>query len=231
MVISHRYKFIFFCNGKTGTTSIQKALDYLDESSNMNHGAHYLWANKHMPPAVARAMLPARVWDNYFKFVFVRNPYDWAISHYEYSFRPKGRKQMILDTLAGRSSISSLLSGFKNQQKWLEKEYIDEDGILKLWQYLKLVRGLAGAESLMQKNYTQSIDGENIVDYVGKLETVDDDISNIADRIGVTVKLPHLNRTRTSAGGRLKLSDAARQKIKELWKEDFDLFGYSQIPR
>ena len=39
MIVSHKHKFIFICNGKTGTTSIEHGLAAYDESVDMNHGA------------------------------------------------------------------------------------------------------------------------------------------------------------------------------------------------
>ncbi|WP_342597488.1 sulfotransferase family 2 domain-containing protein [Cyanobacterium aponinum UTEX 3222] len=84
MIISHEYKFIMFCNPKTGTTSLEKALQNYNEYNILNNGYYGLWANKHMPPAIAKGFLPLNVYQDYFKFVFVRHPFDWVISQYKY---------------------------------------------------------------------------------------------------------------------------------------------------
>ena len=86
IIVSHRIKFIFFCNGKTGTTSLEQALKPWDETSYEEFNASGLWYGKHIPPAIVKAVIPADKWDNYFKFVFVRNPYDWVVSQMKYNF-------------------------------------------------------------------------------------------------------------------------------------------------
>ena len=53
MILSHRRKFIFFCNGKTGTTSIEKVLEPLDEGRRYAFDAPGLFIAKHIPPAPA----------------------------------------------------------------------------------------------------------------------------------------------------------------------------------
>lgn len=66
---------------------MHRALNHLDESLDMNNGAPGLWTTSHMPPAVARALLPSSIWSNYFKFSFVRHPLDWFVSAYRHNFR------------------------------------------------------------------------------------------------------------------------------------------------
>ncbi len=87
-VVSHSKKFIFICNGKTGTTSIQSVLAKYNEIPDIDNGYPILWANKHSPRVVRKSMLPKTTWDNYFKFVFVRHPLDWFISQYSFHCIP-----------------------------------------------------------------------------------------------------------------------------------------------
>src|SRR3954469_11273109 len=87
MVLSHRHKFIFFCNGKTATTSVEKILEPLDEGKRFAFDAPGLFIAKHMPPSVLRGMLPQDTWRSYFKFVFVRNPFAWVVSQWKYNFK------------------------------------------------------------------------------------------------------------------------------------------------
>ena len=91
MIISHKHKFIFFATPKTGTHAVRFALrPLLGEKDEEQVG---LYVNKSLPyPALknishghisvlqAKAVLPAEVWDNYFKFAFVRNPFDRFVS-------------------------------------------------------------------------------------------------------------------------------------------------------
>lgn len=91
MIISHRHRFIFFAVPKTATHAIREALrkhkgpeDWeqqvlfgkqflpIPEIARLQHG--------HISARQIRSCLADEVWQNYFKFAFVRNPYDRFVS-------------------------------------------------------------------------------------------------------------------------------------------------------
>ena len=91
MIVSHKHKFIFFAVPKTATHAIRTALrqhlggddweqqtlfgkQYLPfpELAALNHG--------HISADQLRSFLPVATWDAYFKFGFVRNPFDRFVS-------------------------------------------------------------------------------------------------------------------------------------------------------
>ena len=91
MIISHRHKFIFFAVPKTGTHALRQALgrhlgpdDWeqqelferrrlpIPELARLGHG--------HISVRQLKSLLPREQWDGYFKFAFVRNPYDRFVS-------------------------------------------------------------------------------------------------------------------------------------------------------
>ena len=91
MIVSHRHRFIFFAVPRTGTHAIRTALgpvlgddDWQQQSltaevrmpvaalARFNHG--------HLTLRQVQASLPSTVWRDYFKFAFVRNPYDRFVS-------------------------------------------------------------------------------------------------------------------------------------------------------
>ena len=105
MIISHKHKFIFIAIPKTGTHAIRFALrEHMGEEdeeqvglfvkkklkyeslSKINHG--------HISCIQAREALGEQVWNNYFKFTFVRNPWDRYISFCSFIHRenPKFQK-------------------------------------------------------------------------------------------------------------------------------------------
>jgi hypothetical protein len=91
LIISHKHKFIFFAVPKTATHAIREALrkhtvagDWeqqllfgqqslpIPDLASLGHG--------HISVTQLRPHLPSETWDSYFKFGFVRNPFDRFIS-------------------------------------------------------------------------------------------------------------------------------------------------------
>ncbi len=222
MIISHRHKFIFICNGKTGTTSIERGLDGYDESVDMNHGSPGLWDGKHMPASVAKAMLPKAVWDSYYKFLFVRNPYDWFVSAYRHNFRSRLKLRKLL---RHPSLAPEMIWTFFLFRKERSKQILDGSDVDFHHDFLRKYRGLPLAETLWQTSYACDPDGNLLVDFVGRFENLNEDIHKVQQAIGLSFNVPHLNAS-TRQTYQDCLTASAMQRISELWAEDFRVFGY-----
>ena len=91
MIISHRHKFIFFAVPKTATHTIREALRQHtgpdDWEQQVLFGEQFLpipqlarLHHGHISAQEIRPHLEAEIWDTYFKFAFVRNPFDRFVS-------------------------------------------------------------------------------------------------------------------------------------------------------
>jgi hypothetical protein len=91
MIISHRHKFMFFAVPKTATHTIREALHQHTGPDDWEQ--QILFGEQFLPiPQLARLRhghisaqeilphLEPGVWDTYFKFAFVRNPFDRFVS-------------------------------------------------------------------------------------------------------------------------------------------------------
>jgi hypothetical protein len=101
VIISHRHRFIFFAVPKTGTHSVRQALRaHMGPEDQEQVG---LFADKRLPyPSLAaighghlaarqvRPVLGADTFDAYFRFAFVRNPYDRFVSYCAFMARETG---------------------------------------------------------------------------------------------------------------------------------------------
>jgi chondroitin 4-sulfotransferase 11 len=87
-MISHKYKSIFIHIPKTGGTSIKKILSKYDfelmslhqaqdGSNDDKTGAYIIGTANRLKRGISD-----EIWNNYFKFTFVRNPYSRALSNY-----------------------------------------------------------------------------------------------------------------------------------------------------
>lgn len=92
MIISHRHRFIFLKTLKTAGTSIEAYLSSVCGDGDIvtpfgkpvqthtprNFDGFY----NHMPAEEVRMKIGEDIWNDYFKFCVVRNPWDKVISHY-----------------------------------------------------------------------------------------------------------------------------------------------------
>jgi hypothetical protein len=224
MILSHKHKFIFICNGKTGTTSIERGLAGYDESKDMNRGALGLWDGKHMPAAAAKGLLPSQMWEEYYKFAFVRNPYDWCVSIFKHNFRSR---LSLRKMLRHPCLTPSWLRTHWEKRHHRAKKRLQGDDVEFLARYLRQYRALPLADTLYQSNYVNDADGQRIVNFVGKFESLHEDVRKVQDHIGISFDLPHLNATQHPHYSKF-LSPAAIETVGRLWNVDFEIFGYQK---
>tara|TARA_B100000676_G_C18013247_1_gene808003 strand:- start:500 stop:1288 length:789 start_codon:yes stop_codon:yes gene_type:complete len=101
MIVSHKNKFVFVHIPKTGGTSIVQALyPYLDPEQDIIIGGHERHDNpstfsaseyeknnqlhKHSSAVEIKKVIGQDIWDEYFIFAFVRNPFARVVSLYEW---------------------------------------------------------------------------------------------------------------------------------------------------
>lgn len=85
----YRKKFIFAAFNKTGGTSIESALrQYQSRYARfkLKIKRNFLYPDnnqlKHLPPAYIKKLTGEHIWNSYFTFAFVRNPYNRIVSLY-----------------------------------------------------------------------------------------------------------------------------------------------------
>lgn len=216
-IICEELKFIFVVTPKAGSRSI---LDYFRQDENIN--SKLCISEK----PLNSLLIENPKYNDFFKFSFVRNPYDRALSSY---------KDKILTTTfeqndkGERIPINDFISRYGKKYK-LRPEMTFTD-------YVNFLVSEYGSDSIADRHWlSQHIpvtDEKNrlIVDYIGKLETVDEDWSIICDRIKIPYKsLGQKNSTNKKIIGResINYSPELRKLITLRYKEDFEIFNYSK---
>ena len=143
----------------------------------------------------------------YFKFTFVRNPWDRAVSAYAY-LRQGG---------SPASAEDARWSQFINHYQSFDEfvcDWMTPDTITR------------NALFTPQVEFLKNIYGQIEMDFVGRFETLIADFDNIAARFKSAGTLPHLNSSRNQPYQSL-YTDQSREIVANLYKADIDAFGYT----
>jgi hypothetical protein len=149
----------------------------------------------------------------YFKFTFVRNPYTRLVSAYE--FLKGGGHPAWMSNQRFRDEVLS--------------EYVDFSDFVLRW--LKPRHRWPEPHFRPQHEFLE-LGGGLVMDFVGRVERIDDDFATVCERLGVQARLGRLNETREkhAALGTYYTSDAVERRVRDFYARDFELFGYSARP-
>lgn len=209
MLISHSKKFIFIHIYKVAGTSISNALskycDYSNKTKNplkrlrqFTGATPKLYINDfdgHIKARDLQNRIPNEIFEKYYKFAFVRNPWDWQVSLYHFALQTPGHHQ------------HQLTKGLGSFEKYLE------------WRVFEDLN--------LQKDFVVNERGEIILDYIGKMESINQDFSKICTEIGLPeIQLPHRNKSSRDVFKKY-YTPYTSGLIEKYFASDIELFGYS----
>lgn len=135
MLISHSHEFIFIHNYKVAGTSIRSALSkytpwykknrYSNTIYNLLCKVTSSYVPHHATAFEIKNNVPPEIWDNYFKFAFVRNPWDWQVSLYFFMLKNKSHHQHEL--IRSMNSFEEYIEWRVNEDCHLQKEFLVDD--------------------------------------------------------------------------------------------------------
>jgi len=153
------HQCIFIHIPKTAGTSIARTL--------------FNATSRHVPCVEYEKANP-RKFRRYFKFAFVRNPWDRLYSAYH--FLKRGGLSS-----ADRAWAQTHLAGYQSFEQFVH-EWVNELNI-NSWVHFR-----------PQTSFITDASGHIAMDYLGRMEHLDADFELICQRIGVSVLLPRLNK-------------------------------------
>lgn len=142
--------------------------------------------------------LKTNVFDDYFKFTFCRNPWDRAVSQYHaYVQSSKNHYKIPNDIIQGT---------FEHFIKSLRSESIRVFAPLQI-------------------SWLKDLNDKPRIDFVGRFENLEKDWDILCNKLGITKKLPHLNKSK-HRDYKIYYTKELIQIVKTIYKEDIDFFKY-----
>ena len=204
---------IFFHPGKAAGTAIESAFGFTDQThppGEVNFDVLKGWDREgevylqHATPSYMKPRVDPAEWRDYFKFTVVRNPYDRLVSVYDFQHRAHRRRFGDFDNFV------------RSLPKFLREPYQHN-----------------GRHYIPQYEHAH-IEGERVVDMVLKFEGIEADFLKLCNRVGRHMKLAPTNTAtdplRPQCPAAEVYSDVAVATVQEVYRRDFECFGYDLEP-
>jgi chondroitin 4-sulfotransferase 11 len=195
MVISRKSKSIFIHIQKTAGASIEDAMKRHDPAAEtgIESGRRHLFARD------VRNIVDPRTWSAYYRFAFVRNPWDRLVSWYSMCMQNDAPNAFAKHVRDHAPTFADFVVG--------------------------TTTGIAQRTTYNQLDFLTDEDGVLIVDFVGRFERLAEDWAVVRQRLGLTAELPHANRS-AHRGYRDYYTAATRDVVARRFERDIAHFGY-----
>lgn len=240
MIICHSKRFVILAPWKTASSTIRARLGAYCESP---YDTFYDFnpvlkrvVHQHMTYADFAALPEARL--GYRTAAFVRNPYDRVYSGFLQlqrdlreqplaSFPDPAVRRLVMGQLA--DNFAQLSQAAFEFEPWLE--LVDEHQVLDV--------GRNSSFPLHPAHYWTHHDGRRAVGFVGRVETFEQDFKRLCRTLGVepdsnasvNVSAQEEQADPDPNGYRYvqRMSPRALRRINDLFREDFEIFGYRMV--
>jgi hypothetical protein len=237
MIISEKWKFIFVHNHKTAGDAITYALmpllgkgdivttgrvsQVVRSSLPFSSQATYRELHKHSVAEEIRATLAAGSWDNYYKFSFVRDPVDRAISMYKYALTMRAKRES--DSAWRQALFHTPVGARFDPLNWPIVKAVAECNSFS--DFLRHEEAMSDMGMRPQwLSVCDSHNGNIILDEIGRYENLQHDFNQILRAIG----LPQvrIGRHNVSDEREVLVSEADLALLESRYKGDMVRFGY-----
>jgi len=152
-------------------------------------------------------IFPKRVFDSYFKFTFVRNPWDRLVSAYLFMKSGGAHKK-------DQDWAKQHLSAYPDFESFIKQGLIKKE--IQDWPHFR-----------PQIKFLTKQNGELGVDFIGRIENIQADMKYIQDRLNIHKELLYINKTEAkNEDYRNYYSPESRDLVAAVYQEDITQFGY-----
>lgn len=205
-MISRRHHCIFVHIPRTGGSSIENviwpgergAADLWMGFVRPHHNKHQTGGLQHLYARHIRQEVGEETFQDFFKFAFVRNPWDKLVSLFAY--------------LGRRPDL---------------REFMSVPEGTPFADFIELAAQSGHVQAAPQVDFIYSEDGEPLADFIGRFERLAEDAATVFARIGLEEAiLPAANASARSRDYRAYYDDATAQRVADLYARDIERFNY-----
>ncbi len=191
MLIDDNHKCIFIHIPKNAGSSMTQAFQRIGARKSDQYDTH-------VPCTTISKDMPEK-FNNYFKFAFVRNPWDRLYSMYKFTVR----------------------------RGWCSKdvpfcEWILKDAITEACKYQEPIVPI---QQKSQLDWITDSEGNTVVDFIGRFENLNQDFNKICNQIGSPMKLVNINAS-PGKPYREEYTEEAKRFVEEHYAKDIEVFNY-----
>lgn len=242
MIISHKHKFIFTKPRKVASTSIEVALSKfcgpddiitenvsskdIDEDSYSDYARNQEGYFNHMRAGRIKQKVGKKVWEKYFVFTVVRNPWDMVVSRYFWNQKnatPRKTPGQVLEELVKQPFNIDLYGKLINaSRRSLFGRELKSDDDFRTFVLKKLPSNVSNSK------YYFDWRGKPFNNYVIRYENLDEDFKTVCEKIGVPYEpLPSLKtKTRQKKRYQDMYDDELREWVAKKFAKEIQAFGY-----
>ena len=147
----------------------------------------------------ARALVGPEMWRAYFKFAFVRNPWDRLVSWYH---------------------MCTQRAAENNFSRYIKENAPTFDDFV-----IKTTTGIAEKTTYNQLDYVTDENGVVMLDFVGRYETLHEGLAIVKVRLNLSFELPHVNKS-DHKNYREYYTNETREIVAQRFARDVRYFGY-----
>ena len=195
MFISHKTQSIFIHIQKTGGDAIETAVRRDDPAIEVDR----LAGRRHPFARDVRAAVGPELWSTYFRFAFVRNPWDRLVSWY---------------SMCVQNPTPNPFSRYVRDHAPTFTDFIT-----------RTTTGMGERTTYNQLDFLVGGEGESIVDFVGRYENLVADYAVVRKRLHLDTDLPHTNRS-SHTSYRDYYTNETRAIVADRFARDIAHFGY-----
>jgi len=230
-MISYDKKCIFVHIPKTGGTSIERVI-WKKISAQLLFGSpnrYHTGGLQHLKARFIKTEVGEDVFNSFFKFAFVRNPWSKALSQYFYTIQTRDDLRRILRLPKNAS--------FEDYVKSLEKVSFEQNRLVSIEKVMMKIPKLnqpyltrLHIQWDKQFDFLFDENGNKMVDFIGKFENLQNDFNHISEQLNLNVRtLPHVTHGVVKSKQQhftQYYNGTTKAIIANLYKKDIEAFGY-----